>query len=69
MIPVPVQSTFQKIYMEIKGFLLMASHQGFSLPTMKVTLSYFNTLVVDSLSIILVYLPFNLRCQWQVWNM
>ena len=47
----------------------MASHQGFSLPTMKVTLSYFNTLVVDSLSIVLVYLPFNLRCQWQVWNM
>ena len=47
----------------------MASHQGFSLPTMKVTLSYFNTLVVDSLSIILVFLPFNLRCQWQVWNM
>lgn len=38
----------------------MASHQRFSLATMNVTLSYFNTPVVDSLSIILVYLPFNL---------
>ena len=33
----------------------MAGHQGFSLATMNVTLSYFNTLVVDSLSIWCIY--------------